>query len=163
MLFKLWLVERINDEREVTDVQCMYKGKIELFDAIGFLVYYIAYVLVVVLWSKFGPKKNKVNDEITDEKLEKEQEFARPRAGTNLSVISGVSGTSGLSGVAKNRIRAMSKSNQYELGVEGAVAPKGPTLKPPSQGVVSPLAQDNSGKLTVSKQNIHHYFKDDLQ
>ena len=28
----------------------MYKGKIELFDAIGFLVYYVAYVLVVVLW-----------------------------------------------------------------------------------------------------------------
>ena len=105
-------MKRINYERKVTDVQCMYKGKIELFDAIGFLVYYVAYVLVVVLWSKFGPKKNKVNDEITDEKLEKEQEFARPRAGTNVSVISGVSGVSGLTGVAKNRIRAMSKSNQ---------------------------------------------------
>ena len=33
-------------------VQCMFKGRVELFDAIGFLVYYLVYVLVVVLWER---------------------------------------------------------------------------------------------------------------
>ena len=58
-------------------------------------------------------------------------------------MVSGVSAVSGLTGVAKNRIRAMSKSNQYEMSIDGATAPKGPTLKVPG---VSPLAVDNQGK-----------------
>ena len=42
-------------------IYCMWKGEISLFDAIGFLVYYFLYVAVVVIWSKFGPKKNKIS------------------------------------------------------------------------------------------------------
>ena len=42
-------------------IYCMWKGEISLFDAIGFLVYYFIYVAVVVIWSKFGPKKNKIS------------------------------------------------------------------------------------------------------
>jgi len=49
-------------------IYCMWKGEITLFDAIGFLVYYFIYVAVVVCWSKFGPKKNKIspNEELTE-------------------------------------------------------------------------------------------------
>ena len=42
-------------------IYCMWKGEISLYDAIGFLVYYFLYVAVVVIWSKFGPKKNKIS------------------------------------------------------------------------------------------------------
>jgi solute carrier family 24 (sodium/potassium/calcium exchanger), member 6 len=35
-------------------LQCLYKGKIEMFDAVGFIVLYIFYVTTVGLGGRFG-------------------------------------------------------------------------------------------------------------
>ena len=49
MIFYLWSVYWM--------LQCLYKGKVELFDSIGFLVFYCIYVIIVALGSRFAPKK----------------------------------------------------------------------------------------------------------
>jgi len=64
-----------------------------LFDAIGFLVYYFLYVAVVVIWSKFGPKKNKIspNPELAEAEIPgtpaslRSQSKNRVRSATNAS------------------------------------------------------------------------------
>ena len=40
---------------------CLYRGKIELFDSIGFLVLYIIYVAGVVIWSKYFGKEDDID------------------------------------------------------------------------------------------------------
>ena len=42
-------------------LQCLYKGKIELSDAVGFLSLYIVYVAVVVIGSKYFPNESTTN------------------------------------------------------------------------------------------------------
>ena len=40
---------------------CLYKGRIELFDSIGFLVFYVVYVAMVVIGSKYFSKMPMTN------------------------------------------------------------------------------------------------------
>ena len=38
-------------------LSCLYKGKVELFDSVGFLVLYLFYIGIVVLGGRFSNKK----------------------------------------------------------------------------------------------------------
>jgi len=73
---------------------CLYSGRIRLYDSIGFLVFYLFYVTVVVLWSKYGPKKHK------HEEIEEVKEMQLPDSAAPSSLF-------------KNRLRSDSMRSQY--------------------------------------------------
>ncbi|CBY07759.1 unnamed protein product [Oikopleura dioica] len=101
-------------------LQCLYKGRIEMFDAVGFIVLYIIYVTTVGLGGRFGKilgltkAKGFTYDDVNDDTVEEAKDslpaskFASARNTMTLDGETRSRSNTATLGIAKNRIRALS-------------------------------------------------------
>lgn len=101
-------------------LQCLYKGKIELQDSVGFLIFYALYVIVVILGAKFG-KKTVIDEDIKENGYEPQQPI-KPLA-INAMVLNRTRAMSNISTV--ERVNSMKRTQSTKKHVQSGLANEG--------------------------------------